>query len=331
MNNFLKKIRVSYKEKCGQIPVSGSASLYKLMQSRTFESQVQKMLSIRDERLQKLYKQKTFPVFFNTVFEGQALNQHADPAHVIMADIDADQNPGMNLKEAIRTFKQLPYVAGLAVSIRGRGLYVVIKIIPIKNPERFKNIYRSVEQDFKALGYTIDPSCKNLNRARFFGYSRYVWFRPTEPTVYRPKRAAKAARIECPVPGEVVRLHIGSPADYEAVKMAIELIEGSCLDIAYSYAEYFSLALSFANAFGEKGRPLFHRVCAISEKYDYDDADYRYSNALETGGNAHTLGTFYYLCERVGLSYIAIISYRRATQLENFRQKFLNNHLNFLL
>lgn len=85
------------------------------------------------------------------------------------------------------------------------------------------------------------------------------------------------------------------------LEQLVEAIESAGANIAPSYQEYMPLAFAVANDCGEAGRPLFHRICRMSEKYQHADAEKMYSNALHKSNGKNTLGTVWHLAEAAGV------------------------------
>lgn len=85
------------------------------------------------------------------------------------------------------------------------------------------------------------------------------------------------------------------------LEQLVEAVEQAGVDIAPSYEEYMPMAFAVANDCGEAGRPLFHRLCRLSDKYHSDEADKLYSEATRKRDGKNTLGTVYHLAEVAGV------------------------------
>ena len=59
----------------------------------------------------------------------------------------------------------------------------------------------------------------------------------------------------------------------------VAAIEHQGANIAPTYQEYMPIAFATANDCGEAGRTFFHRICLLSEKYVYEEADKLYDHA----------------------------------------------------
>ena len=65
----------------------------------------------------------------------------------------------------------------------------------------------------------------------------------------------------------------------------VAAIEHQGANIAPTYQEYMPIAFATANDCGEAGRTFFHRICRLSEKYVYEEADKLYDHALKRTSN----------------------------------------------
>lgn len=86
------------------------------------------------------------------------------------------------------------------------------------------------------------------------------------------------------------------------LEQLVNAVEQAGANIAPSYLEYMQLAFAVSNNCGEVGRPLFHRLCRLSEKYRYDEAEEMFSKALAKGNGRSTLGTVWHLAETAGVN-----------------------------
>ncbi len=61
------------------------------------------------------------------------------------------------------------------------------------------------------------------------------------------------------------------------------------------------IAFATANDCGETGRTFFHRICRLSEKYLYEEADKLYDHALKAGNGRNGLGSVFHWAEIAGV------------------------------
>ena len=81
-----------------------------------------------------------------------------------------------------------------------------------------------------------------------------------------------------------------------------EAVEAAGVDIAPDYAAYVQLAFAVATDCGEEGRELFHRLCRLSDKYDYEGAERLFTSALNDGRGDIHLGTAFHLAKKAGVT-----------------------------
>ena len=80
----------------------------------------------------------------------------------------------------------------------------------------------------------------------------------------------------------------------------VERIEKSCTDITSEYQDWLNVGLALASL-GEEGRDLFHRVSALSPKYDAKECNEKFDNCLRTGKGMVTIATFMDIAKRCGV------------------------------
>ena len=81
----------------------------------------------------------------------------------------------------------------------------------------------------------------------------------------------------------------------------VAAIEHQGANIAPTYQEYMPIAFAIANDCGEAGRSFFHRICRLSEKYVYEEADQLYDHALKTGNGRNGLGSVFHWAKIAGV------------------------------
>ena len=81
----------------------------------------------------------------------------------------------------------------------------------------------------------------------------------------------------------------------------VAAIEHQGANIAPTYQEYMPIAFATANDCGETGRTFFHRICRLSEKYVYEEADKLYDHAFKAGNGRNGLGSVFHWAEIAGV------------------------------
>ncbi len=82
----------------------------------------------------------------------------------------------------------------------------------------------------------------------------------------------------------------------------VEAIESSKIDIAPSYDEYVTLAFAIATDYGEAGRPYFHRIRKLHQRYDSGHADRMYSSAVSINRGQTHIASAFYLAKKAGVN-----------------------------
>lgn len=83
---------------------------------------------------------------------------------LICIDIDAKDNPQITDWERFKVrLSLLPWVAFAALSVSGRGVFL---LVPIRYPKRHEEHFEAIRQFFSGKGFRIDSSCRNVSRLR---------------------------------------------------------------------------------------------------------------------------------------------------------------------
>lgn len=86
---------------------------------------------------------------------------------IIAIDIDHDDNPFIDVEKAKQDVMRFPFVMLAMKSCRGTGIFCLIKY----NKElRFTQVFNSLKDEFKSIGYNIDKSCSDPVRLRYISY-----------------------------------------------------------------------------------------------------------------------------------------------------------------
>lgn len=91
----------------------------------------------------------------------------------------------------------------------------------------------------------------------------------------------------------------------EAQAVTDELIRRG-INIAESYDDYLRLGFALAEGLGPDGHDLYHRLCAQSTKYSYDDCERKWKECLTKQDGRITIKTFYKMAQQGGVDLAAI-------------------------
>jgi len=220
---------------------------------------------------------------------------NATYTHTGLIQVDMDQDDNTHVKdwnELKGNIAQIPQVAYCGLSISSKGLWA---IIPIEYSEKHLEHFHYIEKYFADRGYTIDASCKNIQRLRGYAYDPTACYNHKARTLSnycKPNEGIKRPQSKI----------IGSTDNHYKVKAAIDQINSRNIDIAPDYDTYLELAFSFATEFGSSGEGYFLDVCSHHQDYDEKKAINKYKNALATNSGRVTIGTFFHLCKTAGIS-----------------------------
>lgn len=214
----------------------------------------------------------------------EALLQHSG---VVCIDIDGKDNTGVvNFEELKKLIVQIPYVAYCGLSVGGKGFFL---LVPIRYPEKHREQFKAVCEDFERCGLLVDKACINVSRLRFMSY---------DPDAYYNREAAVYTRVyqEKKIIHSVRTYENNTANDVEKL---INEIRGRGIDITGSYQEWLEIGASIASEFGEAGRSYFHEISQYSAKYKPGATDRKYSDCLKMRN--FSIGTLFYYAKQYGL------------------------------
>jgi hypothetical protein len=94
---------------------------------------------------------------------------------LLQIDIDAKDNPGVDMAKLQQDLKSDPYCVAAFRSARGQGLKVVVRIAG----QRHKESAVAAAEYFKVIhGVVADPSCKDVSRLCFVSDDPEAWVKP---------------------------------------------------------------------------------------------------------------------------------------------------------
>ncbi|QUB66929.1 AAA family ATPase [Prevotella melaninogenica] len=207
---------------------------------------------------------------------------------LIAVDLDAKDNEGVTIEEMRIKINSLPYVMYSSISVGGKGMYA---LLPIKeeNKNDFKGVFNALNEDFKALGLTLDSSCVNVNRERYMSYDDNEYWN-TKCEIYTKK-------ISIPTQVNTTLLRGGdnankplTPREKQKVNEMIEDIKENRLQLTKNHTDTLMLANCIANVWGEEGRELFHLIRSQREGYDEYKTDKTFDDMLYNNGDNERYG-----------------------------------------
>lgn len=258
----------------------------------------------------------TLPVAaISGIFSGRSLSDLKEHTGLICIDIDAKDNPKVeNIEELKSIISKLPFVMYCGLSASGKGLYCIVEL---KYPQEHIQQFYALEKDFLDMGITIDPSCKDVTRLRFFSYDDNAYY--NEQAITYDKRLGQSETIkESPINNksinnqtnlnfeimkenelndnklieqimkstfEKTRYIMGNRSNHtwkeREVYDALEPVLASQTDITKHPRDWFIICNRIALDFRESGRGLFHDVCQFYLDYTEKECDEMYDKCLK--------------------------------------------------
>ena len=210
---------------------------------------------------------------------GKAKNvEHVNP--LIAVDIDAKDNEGVTLETMRTKINSLPYIMYSSLSVGGKGMYALIPISE-SNKNDFKAVFNALNEDFKALGLTLDGSCVNVNRERYMSFDdNEYWNKQCE--IYTRKINIPTQVNKQALQGLEINANKPLTArEYNKVKSMVEDIKTNKLVLTKNHTDTLMIANCLANILGEEGRELLHIIRQQRSGYDEFKTDCNFDYALD--------------------------------------------------
>ena len=209
------------------------------------------------------------------------LNKHSG---LISIDIDKINPDEMNEIKSYLYADEYTF-AGF-VSASGNGLCILVKVDPKKHDDAFEGLQQYYFTKYQVI---IDPSCKDLSRARFVTYDPDLFHNPSslkfKEYIIKPKKQPKVTGY----------LHIQT--NFEKLLYSINT------DIATTYNEWFKIGMAFANTYGHDGLKYFQHISQYwsgNKKNADKNTIHQYENCLNSKDKSIGIGTFYYYAKLNG-------------------------------
>lgn len=146
---------------------TATVNLYEQLTQPTPEqiAEVQAVRNCTDPVKQKALKNKVGGFTPSGVFSPPRSDANlVKHSGIITLDVDREKNQGLDFAGFRARVQLLDWVAACMLSIRGAGLAIYV---PIEEPGRHRDHFRSLAADFAEMGVTLDPTCINESRLRF--------------------------------------------------------------------------------------------------------------------------------------------------------------------
>ena len=288
--DFIHNTKVSI---MGQHKVLNEYTLYNaIMLGRNCKDEIKAVRQIdrsKDEIAYKKAKSKVLsftPSCYCTIGGTAKDVEHVN--NLIAIDLDAKDNEGVTIEEMRKRINSLPYVMYSSMSVGGKGMYALLPIAE-ENKNDFKAVFNALNEDFKALGLTLDGSCVNVNRERYMSYDDDEYWN-TKCEIYTKK-------INIPTQAHDTHKRVESSAkttltekDKQKVDLMIEDIKANKIQLTKNHTDTLGLGNAIANVWGEEGRGLFHLIRSQREGYDEYKTDKTFDDMLYNNGDNERYG-----------------------------------------
>lgn len=246
-----------------------------------WQEKIEPIRKITDKDERQKAKQKLPACTISGTFTERKQSGFVQHSGFMVVDIDERVDRALLQKDQ--------YTYALFHSASGVGIAVLVKVDPNKHEES----YRFIENYYyKQYGISVDPAPKNIASARYVSF---------DPNLYLNEKSKKSGTKQKPKKNQTGSVPIVLPQN-EAEELARRVYERG-INLAPDYEQYLKLAFALCDGFGESGRPMFHMLCGVSEKYSSQEADAKYSHCLKNAGKSGgvTVGTFYWMVKEAGV------------------------------
>ncbi|BBA28641.1 AAA family ATPase [Prevotella melaninogenica] len=279
--DFLLNTKVSIMK---QHKVLNSNSLYNaIITGRICKEEIKAVRQIdrsKDEIAYKKAKSKVLsftPSCYCTIGGTAKDVEHVN--NLIAIDLDAKDNEGVTIEEMRKRINSLPYVMYSSMSVGGKGMYALIPILE-SNKNDFKAVFKALEEDFKALGLTLDSSCINVNRERYMSYDDNEYWN-TQCEIY-DRKISKPTQVNTHPSkvGENAKTTL-TAREFSKVRDMVKDIKENRLILTKNHTDTLMIANCLANIWGEEGRQLLHIIRQQRSGYDEFKTDENYTYVLD--------------------------------------------------
>lgn len=210
--------------------------------------------------------------------KGDCLVRHSG---YIALDIDHGDNMGISDWNNIgMVLRYRPEVACYMHSCSGTGLFAIVRLA---YPEKHKEQFQALYDDYKSLGINLDKACSDITRIRFASYDEHPYVNPNA-VAYRGLYVPQVRRVP-------VAYQSRTQADEVAfIDKLVTRLERDHAAVADDYETWYRVGFCFASLGDGIGRSFFHRYSALSSKYNAVECDKKFNELLRTRSKATIAG-----------------------------------------
>lgn len=197
----------------------------------------------------------------------------SDFTGIIVLDLDAKDNIGIDIDEAMLDARDMPNTLAYHKSVSGEGYAIYVYVDKWQ-----KNTYNFVMSYYTVmLGATFDKATCNLSRLRFISSDPDIWIASSVECLEIPPIVERKRKDY--VPKNTGR----EERSDEMIDVLLDIVISNGDDPTSDYADWFTLGCAMANGYGEAGRDMFHKVSSNYGGYDYNEVNKKYDSILQMG------------------------------------------------
>lgn len=304
-----------------------------IQRGEAIKKQIEHLRALQTKEERSDFKVKNLPaVTWSGTFSERKAAALIEHSKLICLDIDALEEEQLNNLRSI-VYTDL-YVYAAFVSPSGNGLKVII-CIDVLDDDLANGGYKDVHLSFfnqlteyakQKWSVTIDPSGKDVSRLCYLSSDAEAYYNPdSTPFPYNwdtEEQSPEPPKLFFDVTENPDYSTEEKPAptaqkkeqdDWKVLEETVLLLEQHRLDITDNYPDWVKIGMALASM-GEAARSYFHRVSALSSKYDAAATDKKFDDALQKGKNI-TVASFYFYANP------ALEPYKKSSKPKNTRPK----------
>lgn len=266
-------------------------------------NEIRKIDKATNHKLYNELKDKLFAFTPSCICDGETLKKEnvVKINNVIAIDIDASDNPNLSVEEMKEIATQLPYVRYCSLSVGGKGIYCLIPFLQqYANKDNFKEVFLSLQRDFKDMGITIDKQCWNYNRQRYVSYDTNEYWNdhcilykkkitiPTKNTTLSLPNTAKGVRAK-----EIGEIKEITQKDKNKLRMCFDDIRKNKIIVTHCHTDTLTLCNIFYNAFGYDGLNCVHILRQQRKGYDAAKVDNTFDYVANSSYQPYGIALFF--------------------------------------
>lgn len=264
-----------------------TVNLYKWLKNDQYKLEVEKIREIKDKKERNAIKATLPAITPSGLFSKCNTAGLTESSGIICLDIDYKDNYVIkNFHELKTEFCKLKNVAYCGLSVSGEGYFLMI---PISEPEKHKEHFLALENDFKRFNVKIDPACKDMCRLRGYSWDDNAYFNLSAETYTKQYSEIRKQKPIGKYEGNT----------NEKVDEQIRNICSSGIVLANSYEEWIKICFALISEFGSSARDMFHAISSQHPKYDFDETEKQFNYCLNSKGNGIGIGTFFYYFNQI--------------------------------